>query len=403
MFDEIESKYANLLVNRCLDLSKSNSLFIHYYNDNKSLIDKVIVLAKEKGIDDIYLDELDKEERHNHLNKSLKEIENDSYFDSHIWDEYAKKNAAFLMISTEFPHYFDDISPDKMTAAALKSRTTRPIYREKQALNEISWCIAVMPNVVWAKDSFPDLSEEDAYEKLFNLMMIATMVDTKNPIDEWNKFLDKQRKLVKKLNDLEITSMHYTNKLGTDLYVGLPQKVIWECAGYGDNLIVNMPTYEVFTSPDYRYTSGIVYASKPLMYGGALIDKFWLKFKDGKVVDYDAYVGKEILKGIIESDDYSCFLGECALVSKNSGVAKTNFVFGETCLDENASCHIALGDAFPECIEGGFESTREDLMKKGLNHSTNHVDFMIGTDDLNITAMTNEGEKLIFKDGDFNI
>ena len=164
-----------------------------------------------------------------------------------------------------------------------------------------------------------------------------------------------------------------------------------------------MPTYEVFTSPDYRYTSGIVYASKPLMYGGALIDKFWLKFKDGKVVDYDAYVGKEILKGIIESDDYSCFLGECALVSKNSGVAKTNFVFGETCLDENASCHIALGDAFPECIEGGFEETRESLRTKGLNHSTNHVDFMIGTDDLNITAMTKNGEKLIFKDGDFNI
>ena len=136
MFDEIESKYANLLVNRCLDLSKSNSLFIHYYNDNKSLIDKVIVLAKEKGIDDIYLDELDKEERHEHLSKSLKEIENDSYFDSHVWDEYAKKNAAFLMISTEFPHYFDDISSENMTAAALKSRTTRPIYREKQALNE---------------------------------------------------------------------------------------------------------------------------------------------------------------------------------------------------------------------------------------------------------------------------
>ena len=163
MFEEIENKYANLLVNRCLDLSKSNSLFIHYYNDNKSLIDKVIALAKEKGIDDIYLDELDKKERHNHLSKSLKEIENDSYFDSHIWDEYAKKNAAFLMISTEFPHYFDDISSENMTAAALKSRTTRPIYREKQALNEISWCIAVMPNVVWAKDSFPDLSEEEAY------------------------------------------------------------------------------------------------------------------------------------------------------------------------------------------------------------------------------------------------
>ena len=307
------------------------------------------------------------------------------------------------MISTEFPHYFDDISPEKIAKATKKGRVSRPIYRKKQAINEISWCIAVMPNIIWAKASFPDLSEEEAYEKLFNLMMMATMVDTKNPIDEWNKFLNKQRKLVKKLNDLEITSMHYTNKLGTDLYVGLPQKVIWECAGYGDNLIVNMPTYEVFTSPDYRYTSGIVYASIPLMYGGALIDKFWLKFKDGKVVDYDAEVGKDILKGIIESDNYSCFLGECALVSKNSGVAKTNFVFGETCLDENASCHIALGDAFPECIKGGFESTRENLRAKGLNHSTNHVDFMIGTSDLNITAMTKNGEKLIFKDGDFNI
>ena len=403
MIDELENKYAELLVNRCLDLSKSNSIFIHYFNDNKSLIDKVISLVKEKGIDDIYLNELDKKERHKHLSQSLKDIENDSYFDNHFWDEYAKKNAAFLMISTEFPHYFDDISEENMAMAGKKSRNSRPVFREKQAINAISWCIAVMPNMVWAKNSFPNLSDEEAYEKLFNLMMSATMVDTKNPIDEWNKFLEKQKKLVKKLNNLEITSMHYTNKLGTDLFVGLPQKVIWQCAGYGDNSIVNMPTYEVFTSPDYRYTSGIVYASKPLMYGGVLIDKFWLKFKDGQVVDYDAKVGKEILKVIIESDKYSCFLGECALVSKNSGVAKTNFVFGETCLDENASCHIALGDAFPECIECGLEENRESLRTKGLNHSTNHVDLMIGTSDLNITAMTKNGEKLIFKDGDFNI
>lgn len=403
MFDEIEYKYANLLVNRCLDLSKSNSLFIHYYNDNKSLIDKVVELAKEKHIEDIYLDELDKKERHQHLSRSVEEIKRDNYFDNHIWDEYAKKNSAFLIISTEFPHYFDDISSENMTTAALKSRSSRPIYREKQALNEVSWCIAVMPNMIWAKDSFPKLNEEYAYEKLLNLMMIATMVDKKDPIAKWNKFLDSQRKLVKKLNDLEITTMHYTNSLGTDLVVGLPEKVIWQCAGYGDNLIVNMPTYEVFTSPDYRYTNGIVYASKPLMYGGALIDKFWLKFKDGKVVDYDAIIGKDILKGIIESDDYSCFLGEVALVSKNSGVAKTNFIFGETCLDENASCHIALGDGFPECIEDGFEETREYLKNKGLNYSTNHVDFMIGTDDLNITAMTKNGQNLIFKDGDFNI
>ena len=139
MFDEIEYKYANLLVNRCLDLSKSNSLFIHYYNDNKSLIDKVVKLAKEKEIDDIYLDEIDKVTRHEHLSQSLQEIEKDSYFDCHIWDEYAKKNAAFLMISTEFPHYFDDISPEKIAKATKKGRVSRQIYRKKQAINDISW------------------------------------------------------------------------------------------------------------------------------------------------------------------------------------------------------------------------------------------------------------------------
>ena len=404
MIEELENKYVDLLINRCLSFKKSNSLFINYYSDNDAFVEKLVNAAKSRGIEDIYLDRNDKEERHQKLLQSVEKINNDNYFDDSIWDEYAKKDAAFLMLSTEFPGYFSDVPAENMTAASLKSRTSKPIYKLKQLTNDISWCIAVIPNKIWAKEKFPNLSEEDAYNEYFKLMCQCTMVDKDNPIEEWNKFLDRQRMLVSKLNELQITKMHYTNSLGTDLVIGLSSDALWQCAGYeGEDVIVNMPTYEVFTSPDYRLTEGIVYASKPLMYGGALVDKFWVKFKDGKVIDYDAKVGKEILKGIIESDDYSCFLGECALVSKNSGVAKTNFVFGETCLDENASCHIALGDAFPECIEGGFEETRESLRTKGLNHSTNHVDFMIGTDDLNITAMTKNGEKLIFKDGDFNI
>ena len=122
-----------------------------------------------------------------------------------------------------------------------------------------------------------------------------------------------------------------------------------------------------------------------------------------KVIDYDAEVGKEILKGIIESDEYSYFLGECALVDKNTAIAQTNFVYGETCLDENASCHIALGDAFPECLKGAEEESIEERRSRGLNHSENHVDFMIGTDDLNIVAETKNGEMLIFKNGEFNL
>ena len=404
MIEELENKYVNLLINRCLSFKNGNSLFINYYSDNDAFVEKLVTSAKSRGIEDIYLDRNDKEERHQKLLQSVEEINNDDYFDDHIWDEYAKKDAAFLMLSTEFPGYFADIPSENMTAASLKSRTSKPVYKLKQLTNEISWCIAVIPNKIWAKEKFPDLSEEDAYNEYFKLMCHCTMVDKENPIEEWNKFLDRQRMLVSKLNELQITKMHYTNSLGTDLVIGLSPDALWQCAGYeGDDTIVNMPTYEVFTSPDYRLTEGVVYASKPLMYGGALVDKFWVKFKNGKVVDYDAEVGKEILKGIIESDEYSCFLGECALVDKNTAIAQTNFVYGETCLDENASCHIALGDAFPECLKGAEDESIDERRERGLNHSDNHVDFMIGTDDLNIVAETKNGEMLIFKNGEFNL
>ena len=404
MIEELENKYVDLLINRCLSFKKGNSLFINFYSDNDAFVEKLVNAAKSRGIDDIYLDRNDKEERHQKLLQSVEEINNDDYFDDAIWDEYAKKDAAFLMLSTEFPGYFADIPSENMTAASLKIRTSKPLYKLKQLTNEISWCIAVIPNKIWAKEKFPDLSEEDAYNEYFKLMCHCTMVDREDPIKEWDKFLDRQRSLVKALNDLKITKMHYTNSLGTDLVIGLSPDALWQCAGYeGEDVIVNMPTYEVFTSPDYRLTEGIVYASKPLMYGGALVDKFWVKFKNGKVVDYDAEVGKEILKGIIESDEYSCFLGECALVDKNTAIAQTNFVYGETCLDENASCHIALGDAFPECLKGAEDESIDERRERGLNHSDNHVDFMIGTDDLNIVAETKDGEMLIFKNGEFNL
>ena len=404
MIEELENKYVNLLIDRCLSFKKSKSLFINYYSDNDAFVEKLVIAAKSRGIEDIYLDRNDKEERHRKLLQSVEEINNDDYFDDHIWDEYAKKDAAFLMLSTEFPGYFSDIPSEKMTAASLKTRTSKPLYKLKQLTNEISWCIAVIPNKIWAKEKFPNLSEDEAYNEYFKLMCHCTMVDKENPIEEWNKFLDRQRMLVSRLNELQIIKMHYTNSLGTDLVIGLSPDALWQCAGYeGSDVIVNMPTYEVFTSPDYRLTEGIVYASKPLMYGGALVDNFWVKFKDGKVVDYDAEVGKEILKGIIESDEYSCFLGECALVDKNTAIAQTNFVYGETCLDENASCHIALGDAFPECLKGAEEESVDERRNRGLNHSDNHVDFMIGTDDLNIVAETKDGEMLIFKNGGFNL
>ena len=199
--------------------------------------------------------------------------------------------------------------------------------------------------------------------------------------------------------------MHYKNNLGTDLTVELPSDVIWNsAAGEEDsNMLVNMPSYEIFTSPNYKKTSGIVYSAKPLIYGGGKIDEFYIEFKEGKVINYDAKQGKEILKQIIESDENSCYLGEVALVNNNSPISNTNLVFGTTLFDENASCHLALGDGFPDSLKEGLTMTKDELLRKGINQSKNHVDFMIGTKDLEIEAETKDGIVQIFKDGNFVI
>lgn len=405
MINEYEDKYIDLILKRCLNLKISNSLFINYPKILKEFIKKVANRAKQMGIEDIYLKEEDIFEKKKLLEEmTIEEINNSEKFQDNIWDEYAKKNAAFLIFSSIIPHVLDDTNRDKLDAVARIKMKSKPVYRSKQASNEISWCIAVMPNKLWAKEIYPNILEEEAYLKLFKLIMHITKVDLDDSIKEWDKEIEKERKITKRLNELKITKMHYKNKLGTDLIIELNKDSYWKSAGSDfTDRIVNMPTYEVFTSPDYRKTRGIVYSTKPLTYNGVIVDNFWIKFKDGKVIDYGAKTGEEVLRSIIESDEQSSYLGEVALVSKNSEIAKSKVVFAETCLDENASCHIALGNGFIECIKDGDKKSKEELLENGINQSKNHVDFMIGSEDLNIEATTIDGKKYIFKDGDFYI
>ena len=399
----MEEKYINLLLNRCINFDKSKSLLISGDKINEKFINKVINKVKEMGIDDIYIDLEDINITHDKLlNFSLEEIEKDSYFDKSIWDKFAEKDATFIMFDTEFPHIMDDIDSSKITKAKEINRKTRPLFRKKESTMQISWCIIALPNQIWAKDLFPN--DENAYKKLEDLIYNCCMVNTDNPIESWNNLLKRNEDLANKLNSLKIEKLHYTNSLGTDLEIEMPKNHIWVSAGSeGGNSIVNMPTYEIFSSPNYQGVNGIVYNALPLVYGGGLIDNFYIKFKNGKVVDFDAKVGKEILKGIIESDEHSCYLGEVALVNNDSPISNTNVVFGTTLFDENASCHLALGDGFPECIKNGLNMDKEDLLKHGINQSANHVDFMIGTPDLEIEAETKNGKVKIFTKGNFSI
>ena len=401
---DLEDKYLDFILNRCINFNKSKSLFISYIKENKQIIDILVKKAREKGINDIYLEEIDLNYQHELLSKlTIDEIKTHQYFQSDIWDEYAKKDASFLMAESYIPHLMDDISGEKVAVANFQKRSTKPIYRKKQANYEIPWCIFCLPNELWANLIFPN--NKNTYEKLYFSILKACMIDQNDPIVNWNNYIEKAKEKVKLLNDLEIKRLHYTNSLGTDLYVSLIPNTKWLGVGTDKekDMLVNMPSYEIFTSPDYHMTEGIVYSSKPLNYNGTLIEDFFLEFKDGKIINYDAKRGKKALQGIIESDENSCYLGEIALVPKDSPIANMNLTFYETLFDENASCHLALGDSFVTVLEEDEKQTKEELFAMGLNQSKVHVDFMIGTNDLNVDAETKDGMINIFKDGKFNI
>ena len=398
---DMDSKYIKLLLDKCLWFNETKILFISFNKLNREFVQKIYEYALSIGIDEVYLEEIDEYYKHDLLkNSTIDQIKENDYFKALMWNEYAKRDATFLFIESEIPGLMDDIEPEKLALSSYLKRSTKPVYNEKRDKGLISWCIAAYPNKIWAKDLF---KTDDAYERLYNYIMKMCMVDTENPLLSWDNHLNFVDKTVEKLNNLKIKKLHYTNSLGTDLYLTLPNNYLYASAKDGKG-IVNMPSYEVFTSPDYRYTEGIVYSALPLIYNGAFIDKFWIKFKEGKAVECGAQKGKEVLEGIINSDPNACYLGEAALVNNDSPISNTGQVFKTTLFDENASCHLALGAGFNECYKNGLQMSKEELLKEGINQSKNHVDFMIGTPDLNIEATLENGEKvLIFKNGNFNI
>lgn len=402
---QIEEKYIDLLLLKCINFKQSKSLFISFEQENIEFVNRLVEKACELGVEDIYMYNEDIHKKHDILKQiTAADIDKHPFFNRKIWDEYALKGAAFIILETEYPGLMDDIDPEKIARSGYIERITRPIYKKLQLEFKIPWCIAVLPSKTWAKKIFPELQEQEAYDKLFDLICKMCMVNKEEPLKSWDKFLLEQRLLEEKLNELSISQMHYKNNLGTDLIVEVTPNTCWYSAGsLGENMLVNLPSYEIFTNPNYKKTNGIVYSSKPLYYNGGFINDFYLEFRDGRVINYGAKEGEQILKGIIESDDYSSYLGEIALVNYDSPISNTNIVYGNITLDENASCHLALGNGFPECVKGNELMTDEQLIDYGVNPSKNHVDFMIGTKDLEIEAITKDGKKLIFTNGNFSL
>ena len=404
--NELLKKYASVILNTCLKVKKNQPLFISANYERVDFVRIIANLAYELGVKDIYFDLTDVYLKHDTLkNLELDDLKKLSFWNKEKWNEYAKKGAAFVMLASETPGLMKDIDPKKISELTIYAYETRKEFDDLRDKAMVPWCIAAVPTESWAKEIFPKSNNpvEDLWNKIFEICNI----NENNPEDIWNKKIEVLSKRCKKLNEYNFKSLRYTNELGTDLTIELPDNHVWESGKSlltnGEEVLVNFPTEEVFTSPTYDSANGIVYSGKPLAYQDNIIDEFWIKFENGEAVEWDAKEGKEVLENIIKSCKNSNRLGEVALVEYSSSISKSGIVFYETLYDENASCHLALGASFPECIKNGTNMSKKELEKNKMNDCTNHVDFMIGTKDLTITGTTKEGKEItIFENGDFS-
>ena len=403
---ELQEKYAKVLLETCLKLEKNQPLFISYNIERSDFVRIITKQAIEMGVTDIYFEGSDPYLKHEILkNLEVEELKKLSFWNKEIWNEYAKKNAAFLMLASENPGLMKDIDSDKMTAMTKYSLETRKEFEELRDKSMIAWAIAAIPTEDWAKTLYPD--SKTPVENLWDAIFDICSIKEKDPVGIWDEKIRKLDVRAKKLNDYQFKTLKYKSSNGTDFQVDLPLNHIWASGksilANGKEVLVNYPTEEIFASPDCLSAEGIVYSSKPLSYQGVVIEDFWIRFAKGKVIEANAKKGNETLQNMINICENSNMLGEVALVPYDSPISNTNQVFLETLFDENAACHLALGDSFPECIKDGPKTSKEVLFNDcHMNKCDSHVDFMIGTEDLNITGITRDNKEIpIFINGNF--
>lgn len=326
----------------------------------------------------------------------------------HFFNDHALEGAAYLAISATNPENLKGVEHGRVVRAQQASGKALKDFDRLQMCSGFPWCIASIPIPSWAKAVFPEDAPETAMEKLWSAIFAAVRIDGDGKcVEKWKQHLATLHARMEKMNALRFQSLHYTNALGTDLVVELPEGHIWEAGNdvtlSGQEYIANIPTEELFTSPLKTGVNGVVYSSMPLVNDGSIIDGFHFVVKDGKIVEAHAKKGEASLQGAISVDEGASYFGEVALVPYDSPISNQKILFYNTLFDENAACHIAFGEAYP-CLEGGQQMTKEELKARGLNDSITHVDFMVGTPDLSIVGTTHDGREIpVFVNGNFAI
>ena len=401
-------KYADLIVNIGLNLHEGDKLSMRMSEHSLPLARLVAKKAYEKGVSDVRMEFSDDTIT---LDRYL--LAPDEAFEKYpeylvdFSESLLKDNYNVVNLLAPNPDLLKPADPARIAQWQKVAGKASKRLMAYTMQNKVKWCVTAVASPAWAEAAFPDLPEDEAMQKLWENIFKATRVDQDDPIAAWEKHDQELKKHEAFLNEARFDRVRYQGP-GTDLMVGLVKNHVWKGgSGFsqkGDRFFPNIPTEEVFSMPDADRVDGTLRATMPLSVRGQIVDDFHFTFKDGKVVDYEAGTGKQILDDLLEMDEGAKRLGEIALVADNSPISNTGILFKNTLFDENASCHFALGAAYSENLKGATDRSEEENRKLGMNNSLIHVDFMVGAKDVTVTGIKEDGTEIVLlKDGDWQI
>ncbi|MEG1527879.1 MAG: aminopeptidase [Clostridia bacterium] len=400
-------KFADLAVKIGINLQVGQDLNIRTQIECAPIARMIAVSAYKAGARRVMVDYLDEKlKRIDFDYQSIEALEDVPNWAIEKNNYLIDHNCANISIAAGDPSIYTGVSAEKLQKSAAAYSKANKYYRDGMMSNACRWLVISVPTKAWADKIFPKC--DNSVDKLWDAIAMTMRLDQKDPVGAWEKHIETLTRRAEFMNSKNFDHVHLTNKHGTDLKVGLAEGHIWcaaqELAKDGIKFTANMPTEEIFTAPHKDRVDGVVVSALPLVNQGNIIEDFSITFKAGRVVDFKAKKGYDALSNIIETDDGSHYLGEVALIGKNSPIAKSGLLFFNTLFDENASCHLALGQGYPSTVKDGTTMTKQQLADVGVNDSMEHCDFMIGTKDINIVGVTRSGEETqLFVDGEWVI
>lgn len=402
----VMQKYARLIARKGINVKKGQDVIVSASLDQPEFVKMVVEECYCAGASKVTVEwSYQPITKLHYRYRSLKTLSTFEKWEIEKLEHKCETLPATIYIESDDPDGLKGIDQTKVSKASQAKYPIIKPYHDKMD-NKYQWCIAAVPGEAWAKKVFPGERTSKAVEKLWNAILYTSRADGDDPVKAWEEHNADLKTRFEYLNSLGIESLHYIASNGTDFTVGLIPDALFmggsEFTLGGTEFNPNIPSEEVFTSPMKGKAEGVVHATRPLSYRGELIENFSVRFENGKAVEVHAEKGEELLKQMISMDENAAYLGECALVPFDSPIRNSEITFFNTLFDENACCHLAFGRGFENCIKDFDKYTLEECREKGINDSLIHVDFMIGSEDLNITAHTRDGNDVaIFKDGNW--